>query len=152
MLPGITLRTTCLVGFPGETKDDFNCLLDFINEIEFDHLGVFAFSEEEGTKAVALPRKVSGRLARRRRDILMRAQRHIVARKLAAAIGGIEEVLIEKAEKPARRIWRARSRRQAPEVDNAVFLRDYAKECGPGMFVKARNVKASGYDLIAEPV
>ncbi len=149
-LPDITLRTTCLLGFPGETENDFRSLVDFIGEIGFDHLGAFEFSEEEGTRAADMPRKVGHAVARRRRDILMRAQQELVARKLAGAVGRIEEVFIEKPKGKSGKLWLARSRRQAPEVDNAVYLRDHGGYCRPGMFVKARYIKACGYDLIAE--
>lgn len=152
ILPDITLRTTCLVGFPGETGKDFKGLVNFIEETGFDHLGVFVFSEEEGTKAAGLPRKVGRELARKRKGILMRCQQKIVARKLAVTIGKIEEIFIEKPKGKTRNIWLARSRRQAPDVDNAVYLRDYKGQCSLGMFVKARYIKASGYDLIAETV
>jgi len=152
ILPDITLRTTCLVGFPGETENDFKCLVNFIEETGFDHLGVFEFSEEDGTKAANLPRKVGRQLARQRKDIIMRCQQKIVARKLAETIGGIEEIFIEKSKGKAKNVWLARSRRQAPEIDNAVYLRDHAGKCGLGMFVKARYIKARGYDLVAEVV
>lgn len=152
ILPDITLRTTCLVGFPGETEKDFKCLVNFINETGFDHLGVFVFSEEEETKAADLPRKVSLQLARQRKDILMRCQQKIITRKLAETIGRIEEIFVEKPKGKTKNAWLARSRRQAPEIDNAVYLRDHAGQCAPGMFIEARYVRPQGYDLAAEVV
>jgi ribosomal protein S12 methylthiotransferase len=152
MLPDITLRTTCLVGFPGETENDFARLVNFIKETAFDHLGVFVFSEEEGTRAAGLPCQVSRRIALRRRGALMRAQQKNVARKLNGLLGGIDELFIEKKKAGTRNTWIARSRRQAPEIDNTVFFRDYTCKCDQGIFVKARYVRTSGYDLIAEPI
>jgi len=152
ILPEVALRTTCLVGFPGETDSDFQRLFRFVRETGFDQLGVFVYSEEEGTKAAGFPNKVAHQTAAQRKDILMRAQREIVGRKLAKAIGKTEEVFVEKKKGNAKYVWMARSRHQAPEIDNAVYLRDYALRCEPGMLVKARYIKASGYDLVAEPV
>lgn len=151
ILPDVTLRTTCIVGFPGETEYDFSCLVHFIETTGFDHLGVFVFSEEEGTRAALMPNKVARRIALQRKDILMRCQQKIVARKLAGQIGRTEEVLIEKPREQKKHVWIARSRLQAPEIDNLVYLRDYDGKCGEGMFVRARYVKTRGYDLIAEP-
>jgi ribosomal protein S12 methylthiotransferase len=152
ILPGIALRTTCLVGFPGETDRDFQHLLNFIEEIEFDQLGVFVYSAEEGTEAASLPRKISAGIARQRKDILMRRQQGIVGRKLAGLIGQTAEVFVERKKDNAKHVWLARSRYQAPEVDSVVYLRDYVSRCAPGMLVRARYMKASGYDLIAETV
>lgn len=150
ILPETALRTTCLVGFPGETDSDFQRLLHFVEETGFDHLGVFVYSEEEGTKAADLPHKISPQTAGQRKDILMCSQQKVVGGKLAKSIGKIEEVFIEKKKSNAQWVWMARSRHQAPEIDSAVFLRDYALRCEPGMLVKARYIKARGYDLVAE--
>ncbi|MDO9542464.1 MAG: 30S ribosomal protein S12 methylthiotransferase RimO, partial [Kiritimatiellia bacterium] len=150
VLPDIALRTTCLVGFPGETDSDFHSLLHFVEETRFDHLGVFVYSEEEGTRAADLPRKVSPQIARQRKDGLMRCQQKIVAAKLAKVIGQTAEMFVEKKKNKAQYVWLARSRQQAPEIDSAVFLRDYALRCAPGILIKARYIKARGYDLVAE--
>lgn len=152
ILPDITLRTTCIVGFPGETKNDFGRLVDFIEETGFDHLGVFVFSEEEGTRAAELPGKVRARTALQRRGVLMRSQQKNVALRLTEQIGGFEEIFIEKRKGGTKHVWISRSRRQSPDIDNLVYLRDYEDKCASGMFVQARYVKASGYDLIADPV
>lgn len=149
-LPDVALRTTGLVGFPGETDVFFRRLLNFIGEIRFDHLGVFIYSAEDGTRAAALPAKVPRAIARQRKDMLMRRQQKIVAEKLARLIGKKEEIFIEKRKDKAQYIWQARSRRQAPETDSAVYLRDRSGQCRPGMLVRARYLKPAGYDLIAE--
>lgn len=149
-LPDISLRTTCLVGFPGETDKAFNRLLDFVGKIKFDHLAVFTYSPEEGTKAALFPDKISRQTAVQRRDLLIRCQQKIVGEKLAGRIGETDEILIEKRKPNAQYIWQARSRRQAPEVDSAVYLKDYSGRCSPGMLVKARYIKSAGYDLVAE--
>ncbi|MDD5483997.1 MAG: 30S ribosomal protein S12 methylthiotransferase RimO [Kiritimatiellae bacterium] len=151
-LPGIALRTTCLVGFPGETESDFRRLLNFTAETGFDHLGVFAYSDEENTRAASLKNKVPRRIALKRKTVLMRRQQEVVAGKLTDAVGKTEEVLVERRKPGAKHVWLARSFRQAAEVDSAVYLRDDTGRLAPGMFVTARYVKASGYDLTAETV
>ena len=150
LLPDVALRTTCLVGFPGETDSDFHSLLHFVEETGFDHLGVFVYSEEEGTRAADLPHKVSPQIARQRKDVLMRCQQKVVAARLAGVIGQTAEVFVEKKKDKAQYIWLARSRRQAPGIDSVVFLRDDASRCAPGTLLTARYTRARGYDLVAE--
>ena len=145
-LPGVTLRTTCLVGFPGETRQQFQDLVSFVRDTQFDHLGVFTFSPEEGTAAAGLPSQVSKATAVRRRDRLMREQQAIAFGKTAARVGRTETVLLLK---PGRRgTWEARGPHQAPEVDGVVRVRGIP-EGRPATLVKVRYSRAAGYDLQA---
>lgn len=146
-LPEVTLRTTCLVGFPGETEDRFQNLLAFLEEIRFDHAGVFAFSPEENTPAARLARRVSARVAGERRARLLAAQQAIVDRRARALIGCTAEVLIESAAGKKPGAWIARARSQAPEVDGVVRLRGAG--LAPGALVWARYTAAAGYDMRA---
>lgn len=149
-LPGVVLRTTCLVGFPGETPADFRELVRFVEEAQFDHLGVFAFSPEEGTAAAAMKPQVSTAVARRRRDALMAVQQEIAFRKARERRGQEDEALLLK---PLRQgTWEARVRGQAPEVDGTtrVAVGDGAVKAGD--LVRVRYSGAAGYDLKARRV
>lgn len=151
-MPDVVLRTTCLVGFPGETERAFQSLAGFINEIQFDHLGVFVYSDEEGTRSAKFRPKVAHRSAIQRKDELMRLQKNIVRGKLARMRGAIEQVMLEKKISGPNNVWRARSRRQAPDIDNVTYLGDHGGRWRPGMLVQARCLKSKGYDVVAEPV
>jgi ribosomal protein S12 methylthiotransferase len=149
-LPDVSLRTTCLVGFPGETNLAFKRLLNFIEETEFDHLGVFTYSAEERTKAALFPNQIPAGIARQRKKELMLRQQEIVGEKLAGKIGKTDEILVEKKAVNAQYAWVGRSRSQAPEVDSVVYLQGEGRGFVPGQFANVRYVKAKGYDLIAE--
>ncbi len=162
-LPDITLRTTCLVGFPGETGDHFRHLLEFIEESRFEHLGVFAYSQEEGTPAAGMPAQVPRRTAQRRRGRLMRLQQGIVVQDAAKRVGHLAEILIEKPDtrkqntstcrgKASSGAWVGRSRREAPEVDGSVFVRTCGPDTRPGKVMEVRYVAAAGYDMQAVPL
>ncbi len=149
-LPGVVLRTTCLVGFPGETVAQFNDLVRFVRETEFEHLGVFAFSPEETTAAATLPRQVSAAAGQRRRDTLMAVQQEIAFRKARARRGQSDEVLLLH---PARKdLWQARSRGQAPEVDGQVLVRGAGPKARQGAVIPVRYTGCAGYDLKADAV
>ncbi len=148
ILPDVVLRTTCLVGFPGETRAQFRHLLAFAAAARFEHLGVFAYSREEGTPAAALPGQVPAGLARDRRDRLMRLQQAIAFRRAAARVGAADEILIERPGASQHNAWSGRSRSEAPEADGSVFVRG-PPGLAPGRFVTARYVSAAGYDLRA---
>ena len=152
-VPGAVLRTTCLVGFPGETRADFEALLRYVEETRFDHLGAFVFSPEEGTKAATMPGQVPERTARRRRDRLMRLQAGIVAETLQSLVGSETTVLLETP--PARRggAWTGRSGRQAPDdIDGVTFVRGLPASARAGDFVRCRVVGRTDYDLLAKPL
>ena len=145
-IPGVTLRTTFIVGFPGETEDDFARLLEFVAESRFDRVGIFRYSDEEGTAAAALDGKVPRAVARERYRRLAKLQAGIQAEKLGALVGSEADVLVDAAIGAGRA--RGRLASQAPEIDGVVFLRGAARV---GELVRARitGVKA-GVDLEAE--
>ena len=148
-LPGVTLRTTCLLGFPGETREHFRHLVEFVREAQFDHLGVFVFSPEEGTRAFDRPGRPSPGVAEQRRDRLMRTQRAIVDRKAAARIGAEEEVLLERRAGRGNTIGSGRSRREAPEIDGTVIVSGLPAEAARGTFLRVRYTAQRGYDMKA---
>ena len=144
-IPDVTIRTTFLVGFPGETEADFEELLGFVEESRFDRVGVFRYSDEEGTAAFACSEKVPRAVARRRHRRLMELQRRIMAKQLAARVGSEAWVLVDQA---GRGVGRGRLASQAPEIDGIVFLRGVART---GSFVRARITGVrGGVDLEAD--
>ena len=146
-LPDLALRTTFLVGFPGETDAQFESLLGFVQEMRFDRLGVFTYSAEEGTPAFDLPGAVPPKIMRERRDALMAAQQPISLENNTRWIGRTLDVLIE-----SRRGEDAvgRSFRDAPEIDGEVIVSRCA--AAPGEMISARVTSAQPYDLCAEAV
>lgn len=125
-IPGAVLRTTFIVGFPGETEEHFNHLLQFVERHEFDHVGVFTFSPEEGTPAYTLPDPVPQSVMDARRDALMQLQQPISLRKNKGQIGQVVDVLIEQ-ENPQTGEQVGRSPRFAPDVDGLVYVRGTAR-------------------------
>jgi ribosomal protein S12 methylthiotransferase len=149
ILPGAALRTTVLVGFPGERDSDFRQLEDLVRQVEFDHLGVFAYSDAEDLASHGLGHHVEPHVARERLDALMQIQREISERRLMRYDQQQLTVLVEKQAEPG--IYVARSMLQAPEVDGCVLIRtDGVLEAGT--FLVVRVVETLEYDLIAEPV
>jgi len=147
-LPGVVLRTTCLVGFPGETVSQFNELVRFIQDAEFDHLGVFAYSPEETTPAATFPNPVSQAAGWRRRNKVMSIQQAIAFRKAKARRGLKDEALLIRPL--AGHLWEARSRGQAPDVDGITRITGISAKAKPGSLVSIRYTGATGYDLKAE--
>jgi ribosomal protein S12 methylthiotransferase len=145
-LPEISLRTSLIVGFPGETERHFRALLDFVEEIRFDHLGAFKYSAEEGTPASRLAGSVPEPVKEERLGVLMDLQKKISWQKHRGLVGRRMEVAVE-GQDLKRRLLRGRLKTQAPEIDGAVFLRGKAK---PGDWVEARITKALPYDLIGQ--
>ena len=152
-VPDVTLRTTLIVGFPGETDADFAELEGFVADTGFDHVGVFTYSHEEGTRAFGLPDDVPAALKRRRRNALMARQKKIVARAHRARIGTEAAVLIDGPSSEHEMVLQGRIEGQAPDIDSVVYLTD----CDPtafetGALIQARIVGARGYDLVAAPL
>ncbi len=145
-IPDLTLRTTFIVGFPGETDADFEELCDFVREARFDRVGIFRYSDEEGTAAFELPGKVPRAAARERYRRLGEIQSAILGDKLASLAGAERPVLVD-AGGPRGLVGRLAS--QAPEIDGVVFLKGEAR---PGDLVRARISGARGVDLEAEIV
>lgn len=142
-LPEAVLRTTFIVGFPGETEDHFQHLCDFVERHEFDLMGAFTFSPEEGTAAYDLPNQLSQEVMEERRDRLMALQQPIAARKNQACVGETVDVLVEQG-KPNAGEFIGRSARFAPDVDGLVYLQGNASL---GSMVKAEITHADVYDL-----
>lgn len=154
-LPDLTMRTTLIVGYPGETEAQFQTLYDFVRAEEFDHVGVFTYSPEEGTKAAALGDRIRAELAEERRGLLMELQQGISLRKNQALVGREIEVLIEGAgeiedeQGGIEPVTVGRARRHAPEVDGLVFV---PGEYPIGSLMTVRVTDAAPYDLWAAPV
>jgi ribosomal protein S12 methylthiotransferase len=152
-VPGVTLRTTFIVGFPGETDADFAELERFVQETGFDHVGVFTYSHEEGTRAFGLADDVPARVKRKRRDALMSRQKGIVAAAQQRRLGTDVTVVIDGPSPEHELVLQGRTEGQAPDIDAVVYLTD----CDPGLYqpgevIRAQIVDARDYDLVAVPV
>jgi len=146
-VPGVALRTSFIVGFPGETDAAFARLLDFVREEQFDRVGVFTYSREENTAAYDMPGQVPERVKRARRAALMETQAEISLRKNRGLLGRELEVLVEGPLPGRATRLRGRTSGQAPEIDGMVILKGEAQ---PGEFVRARIDRALSYDLGGE--
>ena len=144
-VPGIALRTSLIVGFPGETEAAFKRLLAYVKEAEFEHLGVFTYSPEEGTAAHELAAPVPADVAADRLDRIMKAQAKISLKKNRALIGSRQRVLVDDMEDMA---LIGRLQTQAPEIDGVVYLSE--TDAGPGDFVDVMITDASEYDLMGK--
>ncbi len=152
-IPGVTFRTTMIVGFPGEQESDFEELEDFCRKMEFDRLGVFVYSDEEDTGAFALSDKVPGTVAEKRRRRLMAQQTRIAARKNRALVGREFSILIEGPSQESELLLQGRLESQAPEIDGVCLIND--SEAGPlsaGEFRTVRVTKALEHDLLGTVV
>lgn len=147
-IPGITLRTSMIVGFPGETEEDFRELLDFVEEAEFERLGVFKYSTEEGTAAALMERQVAADVKERRWQELMELQAEISRKKNEALIGSVSRVIVESLDADSG-MHLGRTQAHAPEVDGAVYVKGNGK-IRPGDFVNVKITQAQDYDLIGE--
>src|SRR5262245_23142485 len=152
-VPGVALRTTLIVGFPGETEAEFGELEGFVADTGFDHVGVFTYSHEEGTRAFGFTDDVPAAEKRRRRNALMARQKKIVAAAQKSRIGSEVDVLVDGPSAEHELVLQGRLESQAPDIDPVVFLTD----CDPeqyrrGQLIRARIVGAKGYDLLATPI
>ncbi len=149
--PKASLRTTLIVGFPGETEEEFQTLLDFIKEVRFDHLGVFIYSDSEDLKSHGLKNHVPKELAEQRHDILMSAQAKISQELNERHVGEIYPVLVEESPEPG--VYIGRTMFQAPEVDGMTFIYSQGLEIGTleiGTMVRVRITDAYEYDIAGE--
>jgi ribosomal protein S12 methylthiotransferase len=151
-VPGVTLRTTFIAGFPGETEEEFGELERFVEDTQFDHIGVFTYSHEEGTRAYEVKDDVPAAVKRRRRDRLMKRQQRIVARRQKGRVGTDVDVLVDGPSAEHDLVLQGRLEGQAPDIDPVVYLTD----CDPSQFssgdlIRARVVGARGYDLLVTP-
>ena len=140
---GFTLRTTFIVGFPGETEEDFNCLLDFVRRIRFDRMGAFAYSAEEGTVGASMPDQVPEEIKQERLDRLMTVQAEISQELNEARVGTVCRVLVTGFENG---LYVGRSAMEAPDSDGVIYF-TAARELDEGEFVSVRLVRADTYDL-----
>ncbi|HWU66102.1 MAG TPA: 30S ribosomal protein S12 methylthiotransferase RimO [Methylophilus sp.] len=150
--PEITIRSTFIVGFPGETEDDFNMLLDFMEEAQLDRVGCFAYSAVDGAAANALPDQVAEEVKKERLSRFMEVQERISAAKVAAKVGSLQTVLVDELteDEDGNVIAIARTKGDAPEIDGIVYLQD-AEGLNPGDFVDVQIVDSQGHDLIGAP-
>jgi ribosomal protein S12 methylthiotransferase len=152
-LPGVTLRTTFIVGFPGETAEDFQALERFVTTVGFDHVGVFTYSHEEGTSAHGLDDDVPAKTKRQRQARLMSLQKKIVARAQEARVGQRVRVMVDGPSAEHELVLRGRTEGQAPDIDPLVYLTDCdPAELTPGMLVRGEIVGSRDYDLLVRPV
>src|ERR1041385_6170142 len=153
-VPNIAVRTTFITGFPGETEDDFAELRGFVRSVEFDRVGVFTYSDEEGTPAFDLPNKVAHRVAARRRTSLMKEQSRISKKNHKRRIGEVVRVLFEGESKESELLWQGRMETQAPDIDGCVLINDVPEDVVPndGEFVNVEITAAHEYDLIGRIV
>jgi ribosomal protein S12 methylthiotransferase len=149
-IPAASIRTSFIAGFPGETEDDFKALLDFVEAAEFDHLGVFLYSNEQSSASFSLPDQVPGRVAKRRQKALLGLQRKISRRKLKRKVGQTYPLLVEGRSEETELLFTGRLEAQAPEIDGRVFINDFeGDEPHPGDFRWATITDSSDYDLVA---
>ncbi len=148
-VPEMTLRSTAIVGFPGETEEDFTELCDFISEVRFDKFGAFPYSREEGTPAYDFEGQVEEQTKQDRYDRLMALQMEISGEKTVEKIGSILEVLVEGYD-PVSEAYYGRSRADAPDVDGKVFFAGRKGAYKPGSFVKVKITEGLDYDLVGE--
>ena len=147
MVPEITIRSTFITGFPGETEADFELLLDFLREAELDRVGCFAYSAVEGAAANALPDAIPEELKQERLARFMQVQEEISAEKLRRKIGRIETVLVDEVDGDGAI---GRTNADAPDIDGVVYLAG-AEGLQPGDLVEAQITAADGHDLWAAP-
>jgi ribosomal protein S12 methylthiotransferase len=148
-IPGVAIRTSFIVGFPGETAEDFEELCQFVEEARFDNLGVFLYSDEDTSASFPLDGKVDGRTARNRQRKLMALQKKIARRRNRALVGTETDVLVEGLSEETDLLWQARMSTQAPEIDGAALINDF-EETPPraGEIRRLRITEAHDYDVV----
>lgn len=150
-VPGVTVRTSMIVGFPGETEQDFELLCQFVEAAQFDRLGVFAYSDEDTSASFHLDGKVDGRTIQRRQRRLMAIQRKISKRRNKALVGREFPVLVEGPSAETELLWEGRLPGQAPEIDGVCYLNDLGEgEARPGQIRRVRITEAHDYDVVGE--
>src|SRR3984885_1656904 len=159
MVPNLTLRTSFIVGFPGETEKEFEELCDFVRQVQFDWMGAFAYSDQDGAGAFGLDKKLSPREIERRRKHLMGIQRQISKKKKKALVGREFDLLLEGSSDESDLLLEGRTAMHAPEIDGKVFVNDFpaedfSEEAGPqpGQFYRCQITDAHDYDLVAKIV
>lgn len=153
-VPGVAIRSTFITGFPGETEADFTILSDFVRAARLDWLGVFSYSDEEGSGAFGLGDKVPARTIEARRRSLMRLQQSISRKSRAALIGRRFDLLVEGPSEETPLLWEGRTQHQAPEIDGKVFINDFGPfdQLTPGHFYHCEITESQDYDLVGRIV
>jgi len=153
IVPGIVIRTSFIVGFPGETETDFEELCTFVRAAKIDWLGVFTYSDEDGAKAFELDAstKLAQRTIQARRRKLMRLQQKISMKSKAAWVGREIDLLVEGESEETELLWEGRTPLHAPEIDGKVFINDFGphETLVPGTFYRAEITESHDYDVIA---
>jgi ribosomal protein S12 methylthiotransferase len=151
-IPDLTLRTSFIVGFPGETEKEFEELCEFVREAQFDWMGAFAYSDQDGAGAFALDKKLSPREIERRRKHLMGIQRQISKRKKKSLVGREFDLLLEGESEETDLLLEGRTAMHAPEIDGKVFVNDVPEdiEPQPGQFYRCQITESHDYDLVAK--
>lgn len=150
-IPGISIRTSFIAGFPGETEADFEELLQFVQAAQFDRLGVFSFSDEDTAASYKLDGKVDGRTIENRKRKLMALQKRISRSKNRKLVGQEFPVLLEGPSSETDLLWECRLPSQAPEIDGVCYVNDLGEgEAAPGQFRRLRITEAHDYDLVGE--
>jgi ribosomal protein S12 methylthiotransferase len=154
VIPGVALRTSFIVGFPGETEKEFEELCDFVKEAAFDWMGAFGYSDQEGAGAYDQERKLSPREIESRRKSLMAIQKKISKSKKKSLVGREFDLLLEGRSSESDLLLEGRTAMHAPEIDGKVFVNDYPEGNDPqeGGFYRCRITAAHDYDLVAEIV
>lgn len=153
-IPGVTLRTSFIVGFPGETEKEFEELCDFVQEAKFDWMGAFGYSDQEGAGAFNLEKKISPREIESRRKTVMSIQKKISRAKKKSLVGRQFDLLLMGPSEETELLLEGRTAMHAPEIDGKVFVNDYPEGPEPkeGEFYRCRITQAHDYDLVAEIV
>jgi ribosomal protein S12 methylthiotransferase len=152
-VPGVALRTTFIVGFPGETDEDVRELCAFVGDHAFDHVGVFTYSHEEGTSAFGLDDDVPAKLKKTRRSRVMGLQKRLVTRRQRARVGERARIVVDGPSSDHELVLKGRLSSQAPDIDASVFLTDCdPSSFRPGEFADVAIVGSRGYDLLARPL
>jgi ribosomal protein S12 methylthiotransferase len=149
-VPGIAIRSTFITGFPGESEADFAILSDFVRAAQLEWLGVFSYSDEEGSGAFHLGDKVPARTIEARRRSLMRQQQSISRKNRAGQVGRRFDLLVEGASEETPLLWEGRTEHQAPEIDGKVYINDFGPfdQLNPGQFYQCEITEAQDYDLV----
>jgi ribosomal protein S12 methylthiotransferase len=153
-IPEVTLRTSFIVGFPGESEREFEELCDFVDQAEFDWMGAFGYSDQEGAGAYQLEDKLSAREIERRRKHLMQIQRKISKKKKKTLVGREFDFLLQGTSEETDLLLEGRTAMQAPEIDGKVLINDVVEglEPQPGEFYRCQITQAHDYDLVAKIV
>jgi ribosomal protein S12 methylthiotransferase len=150
-VPGLVLRSTVMVGFPSEDEEDFQKLMDFAEAIKFERLGVFKYSDEEGTAAFDFDERVPAKIKTARYDKLMRLQKRIHKAKLKALIGTTQQAIVEGPSEEHPLLMKGRLWSQAPDIDGVTYLSS-EEPLTPGQIVRVRIDSAHDYDLAGEVI